>query len=201
MKRNNSFRVKIKCLNLSGFTFVEALIIFVVLFILVFAGTLAYIDMREKARKVQEEAIIAAMQTGIRRYHSQHLRWSQCPPLMSESDFGHWWFNNPPVGNVCTQSQDEIVMPFAPEHNFNSYGIGDNWGTCLNDVPGCTTFCGYSIYCSHISDNGISADYSNGNVWYYYFRDPENDPFPAQGIMKDGLAGQIIKNPTCGGHQ
>jgi len=148
-----------------GYSLIEGLVVLIILAILIAAGVEIYVNMREKARQVQENAIVAALQTAIKSYYSRNLRWPVCPPFMDEANLNpaspfYWWVSQ---GCGAAPVAAWIYMQYAPSRAFNVWGTGDQWTVCKTPGACQGAACTYQIWCPH--SRGESP--KRGNYWEY----------------------------------
>jgi type II secretory pathway pseudopilin PulG len=142
---------------MKGYSFVELMVVFVILVILVLAAIETYVFIKEKSYTVSEKATIAALQTAIKAYYARNLVWFQGATLDPFSLMQY-----PPLRNCCSSTAG--VLP-------------ETWGVKYNAGGW------YDIACPHAN---IDA-YTQGLHWDYFFSGTNAGKVIIQGTIGHAL--------------
>lgn len=97
MQSGITIRHKPSAIPKMAFTLIELLTVIVIIGILVSLIMAAVVEMKNRARKKHEEAMIAALYSAIRAYHTEYSRWP-CP--------------DPAVGGTWTNNDNGVVIEY-----------------------------------------------------------------------------------------
>lgn len=151
MREKNIPRVSL----LKGFTFVEILIVMVILSIISGISTVVFISLRKDATKAAEDASVAAVRSGIQTYYLQSqttMRMPEYPAQLDNAGDGSASYANPFFTNVLSsyiigdwsklgfayKGPTGVVYTYTPSNG--KFEIGSavyDWG--MNEGSGTTT--------------------------------------------------------------